>query len=34
MKEHKVIQSIFVISFTLAIVGYTLTQSLFRDTET
>ncbi|NCN06642.1 MAG: hypothetical protein GW946_02250 [Candidatus Pacebacteria bacterium] len=34
MKEHKAIQSIFVISFTLAIVGYTLTQSLFRDTET
>ncbi|MDA1079719.1 MAG: hypothetical protein O2840_03485 [bacterium] len=34
MKEHKVIQSIFVISFTLAIAGYTLTQSLFRDSET
>ncbi|OGJ15751.1 MAG: hypothetical protein A2632_02235 [Candidatus Pacebacteria bacterium RIFCSPHIGHO2_01_FULL_46_16] len=34
MKEHKVIQSIFVISFTLAIVGYTLTQSLFSDVET
>jgi len=33
-KEKKVIQSIFIISFTLAIVGFTLTQSLFRDSET
>jgi len=32
-KEKKVIQSIFIIAFTLAIVGFTLTQSLFRDSE-